>query len=428
MISDEILFEEPKVKLIAYTRGSDKYHGLGPDELSAFGALGCFEEKISIDLYKGISKEKIEKKKEAILRESAGRGHGSVLDQNYFIYSIENLTRATTLQLCLPEYLAHLQQSLRRAKADRGFYIPEEIRNSNLFSDTKEILYDSFKLYEEMLANEIPGEDARFILPLYTKTNIQTGGDARELMHLQSMNSQDEVPSAVRKVVNEMTNEARKVAPKLFKYREKSYETLAWYPSAQLYSTRNETINNLIEECDYPNKTTLISYDGIDINEKSIEKAIKERNEAELANLKHIHFTFLAPMSLACYHQATRQRTWNHSLESIYDAAKRKKTKIPPSFLKITSIKIPPPISKYKEQESRMFDLYEDLIRDGIPRSEAIGIIPHSLEIYDLIHVNGWNAIHSIGKRTCVKAQWEIRSIAKEMANYIKEKNPVLGK
>ena len=60
-----------------------------------------------------------------------------------------------------------------------------------------------------------------------------------------------------------------------------------------------------------------------------------------------------------------------------------------------------------------------------MPRSEAIGVVPHSLMVYDWIHVNGWNAIHAIGKRTCEKAQLEIRHIAWAMAKYIKTAMPI---
>ena len=72
-----------------------------------------------------------------------------------------------------------------------------------------------------------------------------------------------------------------------------------------------------------------------------------------------------------------------------------------------------------------MFDLYHRLITEGVPQQEAIGVIPHSLLIYDLIHVNGWNAIHSIGKRTCTEAQWEIRDVANAMAKILRKMNKV---
>ncbi len=118
---------EFKVKLIGYT--SD------PQLLSVAGAFGCFEEKSSaqiIEELRMMPEKKRRIKESRVLKNSFGCGHGSVGDQNYFIFSIEDLPRVATLQLCLPEYLSHLQQSLRRAKASRGFYLPEIIKQSSL--------------------------------------------------------------------------------------------------------------------------------------------------------------------------------------------------------------------------------------------------------------------------------------------------------
>ncbi len=422
---------EFKVDLIGCTEN--------PQLLSVAGALGCFEEKSSHQLLKGLKgfwffrRKKRLKKQRGVLKNSFGRGHGSVGDQNYFIFSIEDLPRAATLQLCLPEYLAHLQQSLRRAKATRGFYLPEVIKNSVLGSEVKKILLYSFELYEKMVGAGIPEEDARFLLPLYTKTNIQTGGDARELCHLWLMSHQKGVPSIVTAVVEEMTSQAKKKAPYLFEDYGFNYETLAWYPSAQLYSFTNPMIQYLTrlnwgKDMVLTNHY-LSSFLRESITAKAIERAVKERDETDLANLKHIHFEFLVGMSLTCLHQAIRQRTWNHTLESIYDATakaigREQKTRmvIPPS-VKNSEFNL-----AYQKQHKDMLNLYQKLTKEGIPPAEAIGVIPHSVKIYTLIHVNGWNAIHSIGQRTCVTAQWEIRQKAWGMAKIIKKELPALGK
>jgi thymidylate synthase ThyX len=45
--------------------------------------------------------------------------------------------------------------------------------------------------------------------------------------------------------------------------------------------------------------------------------------------------------------------------------------------------------------------------------------------VWDWIHINGWNAIHAIGKRTCAKAQREVREIAWTMARCIRKVAPV---
>lgn len=401
--------------------------------LSVAGALGCFEEKSStqlLDELLSLDKEERMKKEAAVLKNSFGKGHGSVGDQNYFIFGIEDLPRAVTFQLCLPEYLAHLQQSLRRARASKGFYLPEAIKGSKLAGKTEEVLSRAFQLYEKMVQGGIPGEDARYLLPLYTKTNIQTGGNARELSHLWQMSRKKEVPSIVTAVVDEIMDKAKETAPNLFKDFGSNYETLAWYPSAQLYSAGNQMIRKLISETEKRNgkkDVFLVDESGLllqmPITDEMMKKAIEERNETELANLKHIHFEFLAFMSLASLHQAIRQRTWNHTLESIYDAAKSgDRMVIPPSVSKSGFL------AAYKRQHKEMIRLYGELLGARIPDPEAIGVVPHSLGIYTLIHVNGWNAIHSIGKRTCSEAQWEIRKIAWKIAIMIKKDLPVLGK
>lgn len=414
--------KEPKIKLIGYLYSND-YEGLGPEEISEYGALGCFEEKSSLELFledkKKLSKEKFEKKKEKIFQETSGRGHGSVLDQNEFVFSIENLPRITTFQLCLPQYLEHLQQSLRRADAIKGFYLPKKIKKSKLGKSTFKLLEESFKFYEIMCKNNIPIEDARYILPLYTKTNIQTKGNARELMHIHDMSQRKNSPSINKKIINDMVNLTKKIAPKLMKKRNMNYEMLAWYPAPNLFSEKNETLETLIKN----NKTRLkmLGSYSLNITEQNIIKAIKNRDESELANLKHIHFTFLSKMSLTSLHQAIRQRTWDQSVESIYHSIKRGNIKIPPTINR----------SKFKKNyinlNKSMIKQYNLLI-NNLDKKEVIGIIPHSIEIYDLIHINGWNALHSIGKRTCTETQWEIRAIANKMAKEIKKENPILGK
>ncbi|MBU2564183.1 FAD-dependent thymidylate synthase [Patescibacteria group bacterium] len=330
-----------------------------------------------------------------------------------------------TLFLCAPEYLSHLQQSLRRAKADRGFYFSDMISGS-LRKIIYEVSSNSFELYEKMQENNIPGEDARFILPLNTKTNIQTGGDARELCHLLNMTKNRGVPLIVRKIVREMIDQAETKAPHLFEDFGFNYETISFRPAPILFANENQAMKKLIDKnltrFNNGRRVVLISYDDklkALFTRKTMDRAILEKKEAEINMLKHVHFTFLFPISIAGFHQVTRQRTWNLNVESIYDAASDNVMK---------RIVIPSSISKsnfhdaFIEQHSRMME-----IPKADDYSELIGFVPHSLGVYVLAHIDGWNAIHSIGKRTCIKAQWEIRKIAWDMAKIIKKEFPDLG-
>ncbi|MBU3941123.1 MAG: FAD-dependent thymidylate synthase [Nanoarchaeota archaeon] len=419
---------KPKVELMGCVLSPD-YPELGSDEIAAYGAFGCFKEDSSLELFlKDLEKygpdfeEATRGKIEKVMDESAGRGHGSVLDQSKFIFSIEGVPRITTLQLCLPQYADHLQQSLRRASADRGFYLPVSIvllDNADVL-EVIEKIENVFGLYEEMKEGGVPVEDARNVLPLYTRTNIQSGGDARELMHMDHMGRQPYTADISRFVSEAIMLEGARVAPSLLKERASNYEPLAWYPSSQLFAFKNSTLDDVISEFG-TDQAVLLENSGINLTEEGIRKAVIERDEAEMANLKHTHFTFLVPFSLSAFHQATRQRTWDQSVESLYSALERTKMVVPPSVGR-TGFAI-----KYGEANLELVNLYHKLVSKGVPPPDALGVLPHSLMVYDLLHVNGWNAIHSIGKRTCTEAQWEIRDRANEMAEAIRVENPILG-
>lgn len=414
--------------------------------MAVAGALGCFEEKSSAEIYQeliGMPEEERLKKEKAVLKNSFGVGHGSVGDQNLFIFSIENLPRTATLELCLPQYLEHLQQSLRRAKASRGWHVPPAIYQSKWYKEFSEIMKSSFELYEQMVEDGIPGEDARFILPLFTLTNIQTAGNARELCHLHHMIMNSLSPAENKNIVSRMKYLASQEAPSLFENFGGNYEPMAWYPSAQLFAMANP-YNEALKRLDFEGGRKDVMLIGSSIPEKLldplvIDRAVRKRDESAISFLKHIHFTFIAQMSLTAFHQAIRQRTWDHAVESIYDALDEVFIIDYEDDCWLENIcTIPPSIKKkgkwHKKYISicrQMLDFYFKVVnsnRNKIPREEVVGVLPHAFNIYTMVHINGWNAIHSIGKRTCTTAQWEIRSIAKKMAAIMKKKAPALGK
>jgi len=417
--------EKPNVKLIADLQGIEFIH-FGSEETSVYGAMGCFGQETPIEMFEKDynSKKDIDGIKEKIFAETAGRAHGAVLDQNSFTFNIKGLSRLTTLQLCQPLYLSHLQQSMRRVTVDSGVQLPDAILESNFLEKTLDLMNESFALYSEMDSKKIPTEDARYILPLSVRTNIQTTGDAREFMHLYDMSTQDYTPSLIRDVVEDMMMQLKKNSPKMFEDRENNYENRSWYPCPQLFSPENETLKKIINgvngvQNNY--KTYLINPTYFHMSDDTIKKAIIGKDYAELNNLKQIKFKFLFPLSLSAYHQAVRQRTWNHDVEPIYDGIKRGEIIIPPIIEKSDFSQ------KYDSMNKRMLELYSDLIGGGIPKQEALVVIPHSLKVHDIGEIDGWNAIYSLPLRTCQKAQWEIRNIATDMAHKISKINPTLG-
>ncbi|MBU0760755.1 MAG: FAD-dependent thymidylate synthase [Nanoarchaeota archaeon] len=404
---------EKKVKLWAWLQNPQEM--VDADDIAACGARSCRSEFCSAEIHKSeVRREDYLKRKETIFRESSGRGHGAVEDQSAFVFSIDNLTRASTLVLCGPQYASHDQQSLRVATAERGFHLPD-----GLDGEARKIMEAQFGLYEIMQSAGVPGEDARFILPLYTKTAIQSLWSARELKHLDFMARRGGVLSEVKDTVEQMVEQARSAAPKLMENRGANYEVLSWMPSSQLFARNNLTLSELIGDVGDGSGPVLLSSSKIPMGEEQIRRAVEERDEAELANLKHFHFTYLAHLSLASFHQATRQRSWDQSVEPLRAAVEHSRIYVVPRSVEEKGFG-----SEFRKLSSRAVGY----VAQRLDEPEAYGVLPHSLSVYDLIHINGWNAIHAIGKRTCKMAQWEIRDISQRMAEGIRRVLPELGK
>lgn len=387
--------------------------GPSADELCIAGALGCFDERSSNDILRQLQELAPDKKTqrlERLARETSGRGHGSVLDQAAFVFSLENIPRAATLQLCLPEYLSHLQQSMRRASADRGAYLPPSLLNGPCREEARDAVAEAFAFYERACAAGVAPEDARYPLPLAVRTHMQTLGGPRELMHLDAMCRRPGVPQVAAAAVGAMIELARACAPHIMQERERSYEVRAWRPAAQFYGPDNSLIARLIGSYGTGGKPVLTGQCGPEMLPDEIQAAVAG-DETQLANLKHLHVTFLLPLSINALHQAIRQRTWHHSLEPIYAALERGAMVVPPSVQAAGLADAMAGLHK------RLTGLARDLPKTaGIPASDAVLLAPHSLLVYDLVHLDGWNILHSLGKRLCMEAQWEIRGAARGMA------------
>jgi len=173
--------------VIASLRGEE----MEPVDLVVYGAYSTLKKAPShilkrMDLEAG----NVEKRRERLLNVTLESGHLSV-----------------------PLYLSHLQQSMRRVEP-YGLTLPESLRGIGWLDS---LLDQSLDLYYEMVNDGIPKEDARYVIPLYSSTNIQTVGNAREYTNLLLLSRQEGVPTITRRIVEEIINELRSVSGGLFK-------------------------------------------------------------------------------------------------------------------------------------------------------------------------------------------------------------------
>jgi len=418
---------------------------LGPTELVVYGSKSCRSKMSSNEIYmsdllkclrepdinfldfseKDFQKirSRLDEINEYMLSLTIESGHLAVLDQASFSFSLSDISRQVTLFLCASQYASHMQQSLRAVEPE-DFYIPLSILGTKFGHRLEEIYSEDLEFYRKMVKAGLPKEDARYSLPLDTVTNDQVILNARELTYLRLIPGKewdkDNIPEAVKDVVMNMVGEAREVSPGLFNERSTTFEPLRYFPASQLFGQRNENIGKLREKNGKEDDVVLLDHSKIEIED--LEKHVTDRRLSEIANLKHTHFTFLVPESIACFHQSTRQRTWDQSVETLTQALERRQYIIPPTIANSNFA------GEFEERIQKKYDLRLEMLEEGFKPSEVNGIAAHAHIVYDLIHMNGWNVLYSLQVRTCDNAQWEIRRRAQQMAREISKVYPELGR
>lgn len=195
-----------KVKLLKYTPE--------PDKICAVAALCCYSQKPSMELINNLGEEKIKK----ILRKTIGSGHYSVIEHASFTFSVGSVSRALTHQLVRHRIASYSQQSQRYVKLDLPTFVtpPTIEKNKETLDEYNTFMESAWKIYNFLLKNNTAPEDARFVLPNATTTNITVTMNARELIHFFELRCCMRAQWEIRHVALTMLEEVKKVAPVIF--------------------------------------------------------------------------------------------------------------------------------------------------------------------------------------------------------------------
>ena len=216
-----------KVKLIAYTPE--------PDIIAAAAAKLTHSKSEIEELLKG-DREKLKK----LLRIVIKMGHTSVIEHAYFTFAISEVSRSLTHQLVRHRIASYSQQSQRYVEQSLEYVTPPSIlKNEKIRKKYDEMMKKIWEFYEEM-KEEIPLEDARYILPNATHTKIIVSMNARSLLNFFELRCCLHAQWEIRKLAWRMLHLVKKVAPVIFEnagppcltkgYCPMEKKDCVWYP------------------------------------------------------------------------------------------------------------------------------------------------------------------------------------------------------
>lgn len=200
-------------------------HTPEPERSIALAARLCYSPKSPADLDNSMTPKEIDR----VLNTIISQGHGSALEHATFTFGIEGISRACTHQLVRHRLASYNQQSQRYVTAkDSGNYVVppsiEELEEPPYFETDLEvaaayerIIEECFFVYNRLINQGIPKEDARYVLPNAVCSNIVVTMNVRELLHFFNLRTCNRAQWEIREVAERMLKLCKEVSPKLFK-------------------------------------------------------------------------------------------------------------------------------------------------------------------------------------------------------------------
>jgi thymidylate synthase (FAD) len=178
----------------------------------------CYSELLPEDIFERATTGQVATdKQQDLIRRVIESGHGSTIEHIVFTFAISGVTRTLSHQLVRHRAgVAFDQQSQRYLNYKRPSYMipgsladaPEQMRAKFVTE-----MDDSLAFYGEMLEAGIPGEDARFVMPNATRTNLIMTANLRSLIHMSGLRLCTMAQWEIRRLFQLIRHEIFQVSP-----------------------------------------------------------------------------------------------------------------------------------------------------------------------------------------------------------------------
>lgn len=133
-------------------------------------------------------------------------GHHSVFEHVFFTFKISGISRACSHQLVRYRHCSFTQRSQRYCEEDGFQYVTPPTLDETTKAAFEVAMYESQDDYARLVVNEVPKEDARFVLPNACATELYISCNLRELIHMANERLCTRAQWEIRQVVAAMVD------------------------------------------------------------------------------------------------------------------------------------------------------------------------------------------------------------------------------
>jgi thymidylate synthase (FAD) len=200
LFPDRDIVERFYVPLI-YTACRTCYSELAPDEIFRRAVDGQIDPAKQRKLIQGVIES----------------GHGSTIEHIVFTFGISGVSRTLSHQLVRHRAGVAFDQQSQRYVTFKGAstMLPSTLAEAEpeLRERYEEQIEGSMALYGELVAAGIPGEDARFVFPNATRTNLVMTTNLRALIHMSGLRLCTMAQWEIRRLFQLIRHEIFEVSP-----------------------------------------------------------------------------------------------------------------------------------------------------------------------------------------------------------------------
>jgi thymidylate synthase (FAD) len=233
-----------EVKLLSYTPEAEK--------LVAAAARLCYSPRRAASIMENFPRAEAGD----FLRKLTDMGHFSPLEHASFTFALDGVSRSLSHQLVRHRIGASFSQKSQRYVTEKQFeYItpPSVAANKPLQEQFVRVMSFLQENYNQLIAQGIPPEDARYILPNACATNLVLTMNARSLLHFFELRCCMRAQEEIRRLAFLMLAEARRAAPALFEKAGPSCETAGICFEGEKSCGKAAAVRSRREEEEFPN-------------------------------------------------------------------------------------------------------------------------------------------------------------------------------
>lgn len=434
--------------------GTNEKEKQSPESVAAAYARISRSKKAVDELRKDSIKEveKARKSNESIIFDM---GHNSVAEHAVFNIDIIGVSRLLAEYIQKSRFASFTEKSQRYVRLNGDYVVPQELQLAkkdesfccliermnrvycSLYEKAQKHLEIQFPKESKKIQEGRAKEDARYILPLATETQMGMTINARSLEHLlrrldglklqeaKDLHYQIEsqikgiAPSLVRYTHNDKMGEQLTITDEDKKtVSQKEVKCSAKLVSCTANADREVLTNMLYEETEED-----FTHIQQEVSTYSI-KRMKELYQQVFTNIKpyqsvprafeSVHFSFELQISASCFAQLKRHRILTvlrkpYNIEDGYV--------VPPLFHEMGC----------GNEFSELYDAIKETYKEITAINPLLGnyLLPNAQIVKAVIHGNLREFYHFSRLRSDQHAQWEIQVIAHEIDSYLRQEAPL---